>query len=132
MNGWQRLWVLVSVILAICAVLVALNQLPSEDRITSLHNASIEGRERDLKAIANGDDKKTNNFYKDVVGTAEDVKGYIVKENKEYAQRISELPGERRNIIIITATLWLVACIGIYAIGWLVGWVFRGFRLKQV
>ena len=116
-----------SFLLAIGAVLTAASNMPSDKNITSFHVYEIENRERELKAIAKGGN---NEVPGRLYGTVEEIKAYIAQENKEYAQRISELPGEKRDIILAFTALWLFVCAGIYAMGWLVAWVIRGFRPK--
>lgn len=131
MNGWQRLWVVLSLVLAIGAGLVTDGAMPSEERLTSIHKTLLAGYARDMKAISNATDEDTKRFYRETVGTLEDVGRRFNEENKNHERRLKELPGERRDFIIYAASVWLAICIAIYVAGWLMGWVYRGFRPKE-
>jgi len=132
MNGWQRLWIVLSVLLAIAAGYIAYIAMPNEARLTNVHKTLMAGYAYDMKAIANAKDENTKKFYRENVGTIEDVGNRSDAERKKHELRLAELPGEQREFIISLTLVWLAICIGIYVAGWVAGWVYRGFRPKKV
>lgn len=49
--------------------------------------------------------------------------------SEEYWQVVKQRATEKRLHLLLYAFLfWVVPCLGLYAIGWSIGWVYRGFR----
>ena len=56
---------------------------------------------------------------------------YAVIENIKGIQRVWEYDRAHAQFLSIRLFgIWIAVCIGIYASGWLVAWVIRGFRPK--
>lgn len=157
LNGWQRLWVLASLIYLVAVVFVAIIDFPtpwksyiSDEEITK--KLSI----KTLQLIAKTDDwievpvnQKGDIFGKEVTaeqlqpitiqfpngkkllvstGTKQADLDYI---NKDYCNAVISLTNKERIHFIVTILLaWIVPCIAVYMLGVSVNWVYRGFKQK--
>lgn len=123
MNGWLRLWVVVCLILAICIGWYTALLLPNESRTTYYHESSINQLTGYLK-------EATTNTYSTeyIAGLREDIR----KENEDFRKKLAKLPKERMEYIATAVGIWLGLSVVLYIAGWLVGWIYRGFRPKRV
>lgn len=122
MNGWQRMWVVVSLVLAILISWFTYLMLPTESRVTYNHESSINQLTGYLK---NAEGSKYQTDY--VASLREDIR----KENEDFKKELSEIPKERTSYITDSIKIWLGLSASLYAIGWLIGWIYRGFRPKK-
>lgn len=125
MNGWQRLWIVVSLILAIFIGWYAYLLLPTESRITRNYDSRVEQLARYLKeSSAQESDYPGRGEY--IASLKEDIR----KENENLPLELAALPKERRETLTTAFGIWLGLSLGMYISGWLIGWVYRGFRIK--
>lgn len=132
MNGWQRMWVVACLMMAIFIGVVSYKTIDTEERLTYPHDFKIKRLEDDLKRLtdkANANPGPWNNFGDE---TVEGVKEQIQTENRIFEKELSQLPSERREHVITSLSVWVGFSVSLYVAGWLIGWIYRGFRPKKV
>ncbi|ETK18220.1 hypothetical protein H097_12983 [Pseudomonas sp. FH4] len=113
MNGWQRLWAVASVIVGLGLVGIGWQNIPTEESeaeerfqasllLPELRLPSKYTAEADKRAEAAYDEFKENLIDRQL--------GYVAK--------------------LLAA--WAGVCAGLYVLGYSFGWVYRGFRPKQM
>jgi len=155
LSGWQRLWVLVSATYLIAVTAVTYLELQSaETKSYYSHDNSFYAKLKpeSLSKLAvsrrpsrgdplgfessiwfvDPDDVDTNvqmpnghvlPFRK---GVAAEQMRSIAQEYLNVAQQAK--PDRRASIIGYAALAWIVPCVGLYFLGWGIGWVHRGFK----
>lgn len=129
LNGWQRLWI---VLFVGWTVLVALFSyysfparrwaLPSQEWINAASDRASASHE-ELKTF-HIEGLVTNIPFPKSLGNDE-----IVRQLDEEVSRV--LDAQRRDWLEVTIGLWLVPFALLYAIGWSIGWIRRGFARAQ-
>jgi len=137
LNGWQRLWVLVSVIYFLFAVSFIVLFLPKKsDYLSTRVHETID------LTIKNVPELRSSYVYqvRDAYGDLSDdevvkrihskFKGQIdySKIEEEYATRLAKLSSEQIKAVGTGFLLWLVPVVFIYLLGWAIGWVIKGFK----
>ena len=140
LNGWQRLWVLVSIILLIPVVVVAVITFPNPDHVSHQssfeENLSAESRTK----LATPDEKGI--VWDDKVGLKVEMpNGHILRfeksvKNEEAETVANEYYGllkhqankERVLHVLLAIAWWLGPAIFLYAFGRAVAWVYKGFK----
>jgi hypothetical protein len=154
LNGWQRLWVLVSVLYLVLVALVTyifwptvettwhraefIERMPAHARqhVSTAYSSQYEAdrEEREVKAKYpnvewDGRPKVLPN------GAVLIVKGDDFQQFNAmvaYSEIINaEVKAQRWATVGYAALAWLVPCLALYAFGWAIGWVFRGFRTSR-
>lgn len=126
MNGWQRMWVVVSLILAILIGWYAYLLLPTEWGITNNYDSRVEQLTRYLK-----ESLEQENAYPGRGEYIASLREDIRKEKENLPLELAKLPKERREHVTFAFGIWLALSVGLYIAGWLVGWIYRGFRPKK-
>ena len=122
MNGWQRLWVVACLVLAIFIGWYTQLILPTEWRTTYNHESRINQLTGYLK------DAEGSKFQTDYVASLrEDIR----KENEDFQKELVNLSNERTSYITDAIKIWLGLSVSLYIGGWLIGWIYRGFRPKK-
>lgn len=122
MNGWQRLWVVVCLVMAILIGWYTQQTLPNESITKYYHDSRIDQLTRYLKEATN------SSYSSDYIASLQiDIR----KENEEFAKALAALPEERREYLTTALGIWFGLSVGLYIAGWLIGWIYRGFRPKQ-
>ena len=139
LNGWQRLWVLLACISLIIVVVFVVQAFPQPNKVFHspklIQQISTESRE--LFVL---EDEHGWTPVADVGIRAYASNGMILpfrtgisdaqieKARNEYELALVAVSNANRTSLIIkSATLWLVFCVGIYLLGWSVGWIRKGF-----
>ncbi|MDN7141983.1 hypothetical protein KC131_15150 [Pseudomonas sp. JQ170] len=122
MNGWQRLWVVICLVMAILIGWYAQVVMPTEERTTYYHQTTMDQLTRYLKEAT---ESSYSNDY--ITGLKKDIQ----KENEDYAKALAALPSERTETMTTALGIWLGLSVGLYIAGWLIGWIYRGFRPRQ-
>lgn len=123
MNGWQRLWAVVCLILASLIGWYTYLILPSESMTTYYHESRINQLTGYLKGAT------TNTYSSEYIASLrEDIR----KENEDFPKALAKLPVERMEHMTTALGIWLGLSMGLYIVGWLIGWIYRGFRPKSV
>lgn len=121
LNGWQRMWVVVCLILAILIGWYTTLIMPNESRTTYYHESTMNQLTGYLKEAT---EKSYSSEY--ITGLREDIR----KEKEEFTQALAKLPEKRRDYMIGAFGIWLGLSVGLYVAGWIVRWIYRGFRPK--
>ncbi|WP_413705308.1 hypothetical protein [Pseudomonas sp. Pseusp16] len=132
MNGWQRLWVLVSFILGIATMILGYSNMETENGLTTGYKVDLAMRQMEIENIR---DKETGhkpaNIYEDSRHTIGEVEDIIKKVGERYQKDIEELPAKQLKHVLTYLGAWLGICIGMYIVGLMLNWVYRGFRPKK-
>ncbi|MCY1371911.1 hypothetical protein D9M68_599790 [compost metagenome] len=150
LNGWQRLWVLFTVLAGAFAVFILVLSYPDSEYAEAKFKES-------MAAIENSDEvegpwKKYQQSSSDVPKSlfgdlliqqeSDAVKPRFsgtpisqpsVAQRKQEAQQQYEadlqlLSRDRRSMLVQVGSVWLLSSVGLYVLGWLIAWVIRGFR----
>ena len=144
MNGWQRLWVVISVLLLVPTIFVAYSLQSPDYEIVS------RKKERVIEFVANNDPTLTEfkpwkllaAKYADMPPT-EFLKrfeeGYISK-HPEFREQIRSIHlevdrefGYRRFALVLKAVgVWMGIIATLYVLGFAAGWVYRGFKRNDL
>lgn len=127
MNGWQRMWVVVCLILAIFIGWYAYLLLPTESRVMRNYDSRVEQLTRYLKETS-----EQENAYPGRGEYIASLREDIRKEKENLPLELAALPKEQREHMTFAGGIWLGVSVGLYIAGWLIGWIYRGFRPKSV
>jgi hypothetical protein len=128
LNGWQRLWVLTSVLLVIAMSVVLVAVWPSDNTsiIADIHSPTC-------KLWLN----LPKGFFPDKAPEGNDQcyalqeflfsEKHNVKSEAEYDMYVVRL---RIKTVVVLLGVWLTTSLSIYLCGWSVGWVIKGFQDK--
>lgn len=131
LNGWQRLWVMVSFLLGVGTVIIVFNTIETESHLMTRYKVDLALHGMEIDAIQQRDAGiKPRNVYEHSSRTVAQVEERIKDTDRQYKQDLQELPAKQFTHIAIWAGVWLGTCISLYVMGWLIGWVIRGFRPK--
>ncbi len=144
LNGWQRLWVLLGVIYLVAIVIVTYSVIPKHSQILSswaydiidqikthekldtynwtLRN-EIFGDKSDKDIVEGTNRKAANSNDKEWQRTVQELE-------KKYKKQFDGLPKEQMETIGIASLVWAGSMAFLYALGFGIGWVYRGFRKK--
>ena len=143
LNGWQRLWVMFSVILLVFLIIVAIMLFPSPTDI-SHDDSFIEKLSTASKAkLAPKDDKGI--IWDNVVGLKVKMPNkYVLSFAKGIKESDAEIVSaeyysilrkiafnQKFKFVAFAFAIWLGAIGVVYAFGWSIGWVYRGFKEKK-
>lgn len=109
MNGWQRLWAMVSIIIGLAFVGIGWINIPTEESearehfqtsylLSEFRLPSQYTVEADMRAAEAYEESKDNRIYRQL--------GYVAS----------------------LIALWVSICIGLYALGYACNWVYWGFK----
>lgn len=138
-NGWQRLWILVSVLSGIVIIWFALLSLPTPDSVETkeiLKKLSTDSLILLAEAERGKDIEMFNGEHLTlpVEATADQVK----KISADYRKAVESITYEKRQInrnrilrhIGTSIVIWLALSVSLYSLGYAIGWVYRGFKKK--
>ena len=129
MNGWQRLWVVMCILIAIPLMTMGELLVPSKEAITQKFEKSLTEERKyltEIKAKRFDTDPASQLFFG---GTAlQDTEARILDLETRYKSELDSLWLDKVKVRGIFVLLWLGACIGLYSLGSVVGWIVRGFR----
>lgn len=141
LNGWQRLWVALSVVwlLTVAAFTVALMPKASDYASRRLYDSiDAVGRhlERDNPSYRYEGARATRTKYTDLSDDEvlaklhERYKGKVDFQTieMEYRRKIDRLPTERAKMVGTAFLVWLIPAATVYGLGLTVAWIIRGFR----
>lgn len=133
MNGWQRLWVLMSFLLGVGTVIMGYGSMETESELTNWYKAERDMRTGEILSIyhkAMG--IKPLNAYDTPSHTVAELQGMIKQLDVDHQQNIERLPSKQLRHASIYLVIWLGTCVSIYLAGMMLNWVYRGFRPKVV
>lgn len=145
LNGWQRLWLVTSGLILVVSLGAALREMPTKQDKTAFWQRAVE-----LEAPA---PPLNSEIYATCMKRLGATVGDITKgqrcaeeatvprspagqERYEQIQRnldesLAALPEVQRNYVLGALLLWAVLSAGLYAVGWLIAWIARGFRKAE-
>ncbi len=141
LNGWQRLWVVLSAIyLLAVGIVTTLVFMPKEELIKRAwaydlidvvrdHDTSL--RSKTTGGILN---QYSDLSYDEIISRVQKKhsKPNMIAEytviNKKYEDRLANLGKEKIKGVSIGFLFWLVPVILVYVLGLAAGWIYRGFR----
>lgn len=133
MNGWQRLWVLVSFLLGVGTAVIGYGSMETESELTTWYKADLVMRDMEIENIKRRDAGiKSTNKYEQSDHTVPEVEAIIKKVTERYRQDLEQLPAKQLKHGATYLGGWLGACAFIYLAGMMLNWVYRGFRPKVV
>jgi len=144
LNGWQRLWVLFSVLWLIVVMGFTVATLPKEsqilDRWAYATLEKIRDSDESLKKYSMWDLEKA---YADIPreeliekaqakysSSEKGLKIDFERINKRYKNQLGELTTNQAKSAGLGVAVWLGTILVVYILGWSVGWVIRGFKPK--
>jgi hypothetical protein len=154
LNGWQRLWILVSVLYLIFVGFFTyvfwptvettwhrkefIERMPADVRqhvsaaFSSQYEADREEREVKAKYPKVEWDGRPQILPNGAVLIVKGDDFQRFNAMMVYSEIISaEVKAQRRVTVGYAALAWLVPCLLLYAFGWVIGWVYRGFRSSR-
>jgi len=145
LNGWQRLWVILSALYLIGVIAVAMTLLPKQEslddsRVYESISAVVTHIEKTEKAsVSEGPYTIRSKHYSDL--SNEQVidrlhskwNGQVdfTKIEKDYKDKTSALPMERAKVGGFALLAWLIPVATVYVLGLAIGWIIRGFRREN-
>lgn len=129
MNGWQRLWVVMCVLVGISLMLIGEMFVPTQESITQKFEKPLALERKFLNEI------QQKNFSQDPFNESffgstalQDTEARIFDLESRQQHEMSSLWGDQLKIRGIIASAWLVICVALYLCGSVIGWVYRGFK----
>lgn len=142
LGGWQRIWIVISVMWLLVVGLVGYSEIPSEEKIYKAWSYDL------LKYLCDNDSNLKGQYawqLRDVYSDLSDKElierlrsKYLEKypaykygfENidAKYNDKLINLARSRVIAIGIGFLIWFIPLAVLYVLGWSVGWIYRGFR----
>lgn len=136
MNGWQRLWVVGSAILAVATIIFGVNKISREEDIHEYHDQVMASYQAKLRELQHPDKGATLGIlysaHTDDLRTVDEVKSAIRHADDAYKDKLANLMWEQTKQIALLFVIWLGCCLSVYGAGLTLHWIYRGFRPKMV
>jgi hypothetical protein len=142
-NGWQRLWLLMSVIYLLFVLVIGYTNFPTANN-TFLADNEILKNLSDKTLLMLADEGETvglvsNIKEKFVLPTGQEIYLSIKFDSKEkdnlykdYEKAIANIVNKKRIIFLLyMLAFWVIPCLSIYALGLSFRWVYRGFKKSK-
>lgn len=142
LNGWQRLWVLATILYLGPVCVVAIDSFPkARDYTRTRVDDSIEAVGRYMETTTTGYTFEgayavRQKYYGDLsddeiidrISTKFKGKVDLSRIELEYLRKLDGLRGEQAKILGYALMWWLIPSLSLYLLGLAVAWVIRGFR----
>lgn len=133
LNGWQRLWVLVSCLLGAVAAVLIVDGIETERQLTTWYKADKVMQSMEIEHIQKKDAGiEPRSIYDTSDKTVAEVDERSKETDQRYQRDLLDLPGKQFKHVATGIGIWLGLCVSLYVMGWLIGWVIRGFRPNAV
>lgn len=122
-NGWQRLWVVMSLAWAVVIFILTADNWPEarseclsmpEFTLYSLKDENQRRADRDIPPLSISEYKAQ-------------IREERIKCQVSLQESHDNLPQEKRGAVIFSIGFWFVSSISAYVTGWLFAWIRRGF-----
>lgn len=122
--GWIRLWIVASVLWGLTVVANVVHQYPTRAELEAkqAHQLSITSPETEAR---NTEQRKRRNLPP---MPHEEWERMRQEAHEHFQNQFATLADRQRHLLIVSSLTWLLPCAGLYLIGWLIGWILRGFR----
>lgn len=148
LNGWQRLWVVFTLLLGLLTGGILTGDYPTQERIYQQWSfAGVREVQEDHKTLtgeyATHDQIRNGRSDIEIVNALKEgpaklltendqatkvFREALLKINAEYESELAKLPSEQFSLVIRYLGGWLAASLSLYIFGWLLAWVRKGFR----
>lgn len=144
LNGWQRIWIVISVLTLIPTVLLAVSNMPDAESTNRTFADKLIQKSLELSEFKGYGVLDIRSAYRDMTDE-EFIERVITKHGKkmdeagisyknlvtEHADTLRDL--KKTQIILVTQYLsaWASILGVLYAFGWSVGWIRQGFRKSE-
>ena len=132
LNGWQRLWLVASLLLAGLTVGFGFIAMPEEESVA--HNSQFESALSDeaKTQIARPDDATGStvgmpNGHQITLKAGIEAKRSTIAVAEYYSELQRQLAAKRQKFVVWLAVGWAAIAAASYAMGWAVRWIRRGF-----
>ncbi|MEB0149043.1 hypothetical protein [Pseudomonas sp. CCC2.2] len=133
MNGWQRLWLVVCILIAIPLTLMCESLVPSKEGIIQRFEKELTIERNTMSNIKEAK-LHPESYLEDFLGgaTLQGTEARILDLETRYKSELDSLWFDKVKVRGIWSAIWAVICITLYVMGWAIGWIGRGFRPKRV
>ena len=143
LNGWQRLWILISAIYLLLVLVMGYADFPTANN-TFLADDEILKNLSDKTLLMLADEGETVGRFSKIkekfsLPTGQEI--YLStkftskdKDNlyKDYEKAISNIVNKKRMFFLLyMLAFWAIPCLSIYALGVSFRWVYRGFKKSK-
>ena len=141
LNGWQRLWVMISMIWLMVVTGFTVANLPQKYSIIDSWAVATyvvgTGKSLDAASLDNIPPRATlNKIRKDIAKAQErylttNMGGQVdfSKVNDTHSRQLEEIKLNQAKIVGYGVSIWLSTILVLYLFGWSAGWVIRGFKV---
>lgn len=130
LNGWVRLWIFISTISAVIALLLGIGAYPDGSYIAWQYKSNME--QLTEENVVGARHLNIDNPYLNPVDQSKPVYQVLAEGRAramdEKIKALSELSQERFETVVTTFSLWLGFVVSIYVFGWFTAWTIRGFK----
>lgn len=138
LNGWQRLWIIVSVIYLLLVVLFTWISWPTAKEIESSWLYSLIEATKDpgdysyqiREAYQDVPDRELIRRINEKYAEQKDYKEELQKINQRYQKQLASLGRNRLTSLGIAFMAWIIPIGMVYLLGLAVGWIHKGFQNK--
>lgn len=128
-GGWQRLWILVSALLLLAAIVVTAANWPTSDYrvVDGIDSPECE----EMRRLPEGSFQRSVPIYGSVCDRLSVVIHFSGRKISNRADYDAYLLSNGIKIAGKVFLLWLLVTLGLYSLGRAVGWVATGFRRSR-
>lgn len=128
LNGWQRIWVVVSVILLVLTLFVIGVVWPKRE-VSVLENLNSPKCQM-WREVPEGFFPEKHPDWKDECYSLQSFLYYQRVNLKSIADYENYLSWARVKPLTVSLLVWLASIVVIYILGWSIGWIIKGFAEK--
>lgn len=155
MNGWLRLWFMLSILCGIVFITFAINSLPNSSDIQKAWAQEVlqvlaadmsktlnkEVSPAELKLIDSFRGKSDKEITREWTTAAKNInlddpgqksltayKANVLNIEHRYHEKLDNLFNEQMKYVFIAFLLWFVTSIAVLVLGYSVAWIYRGFK----
>jgi len=137
MNGWQRMWVFICVVLLIVmASFAATLNFPTAERIESYYAFDQYMYDTNLKCLETEAARRNAGINLPVSACTLDdplaVKSKFAEDTARYEYRRDNLLTVQLQSMGWIIAGWVIVCVALYLLGLVLAWIVRGFRTKRI
>lgn len=122
---------MVSFLLGVGTVVLIVDSIETESQLTTWYKADQVIQSMEIEHIQK---REAGIKPRSIYDTSDKTVAQVDKRSKEidqrYQQDLLDLPGKQFKHVATGVGIWLGICVSLYVTGWLIGWVYRGFRPK--